>query len=80
MKLKLDSILLQGSHNINLLDDRFSCERLKFKLNKSDPLKVSVLEADIRQGHYLSCVVRKPGFRVSNQVRHKPGCTATKDG
>ena len=25
-------------------------------------------------------VVRKPVFRVSDQVRHKPGCTATEDG
>ena len=24
--------------------------------------------------------MRKPVFRVSDQVQHKPGCTATKDG
>ena len=28
---------------------------------------------------YLSLVVRKPVFGVSDQVRHKPGCTATED-
>ena len=28
----------------------------------------------------LSLVVRKPVFRVFNQVPHKPGCTATEDG
>ena len=28
----------------------------------------------------LSLVVRKPVFGVSDQVRHKPGCTATEDG
>ena len=28
----------------------------------------------------LSLVVRKPVFEVSDQVRHKPGCTATEDG
>ena len=28
----------------------------------------------------LSHVARKPAFRVSDQVRHKPGCTATEDG
>ena len=33
-----------------------------------------------RCGDYMSLVVRKSGFRVSNQVRHKPGCTATDDG
>ena len=29
---------------------------------------------------YKSLVVRKPVFGVSNQVRHKPGCTATEAG
>ena len=29
---------------------------------------------------YLSLVVRKPVFGVSDQVPHKPGCTATEDG
>ena len=28
---------------------------------------------------YMSLVVRKPVFEVSDQVRHKPGCTATED-
>ena len=28
----------------------------------------------------MSLVVRKQVFGVSDQVRHKPGCTATKDG
>ena len=30
--------------------------------------------------HHMSLVVRKPVFGVSDQVRHKPGCTATDDG
>ena len=30
--------------------------------------------------HYLSLVVRKPVFGVSDQVRQKPGCTTTEDG
>ena len=29
---------------------------------------------------YVSLVVRKPDFGVSDQVPHKPGCTATEDG
>ena len=29
---------------------------------------------------YLSLVVRKPAFGVSDQVRHKLGCTAIEDG
>ena len=28
---------------------------------------------------YLSLVVRKPVFGISDLVRHKPGCTATED-
>ena len=28
---------------------------------------------------HMSLVVRKPVFRVSDQVRHKPGYTATED-
>ena len=28
----------------------------------------------------MSPVLRKPVFGVSDQVRHKPGCTATQDG
>ena len=28
----------------------------------------------------MSLVVRKPVFGVSDQVRHKPDCTATEDG
>ena len=33
-------------------------------------------------GHLLkmSLVVRKPFYGVSDQVRYKPGCTATEDG
>ena len=29
---------------------------------------------------HLSGVARKPVFGVSDQVRHKPGCTTTEDG
>ena len=31
-------------------------------------------------GQQMSLVVRKPVFGVFNQVRYKPGCTATEDG
>ena len=37
-----------------------------------------------KKDHYLtgnmSGIARKPVFWVSDQVRHKPGCTATEDG
>ena len=33
----------------------------------------------VRYEDTMSLVVRKPVFRVSDQVRHKPDCTATED-
>ena len=36
-------------------------------------------EAEVILFH-MSLVLRKPVFGVSDQVRHKPGCTATEDG
>ena len=33
-----------------------------------------------RSGIYMSLVVRKPVFGVSDQVPHKPSCTTTQDG
>ena len=30
--------------------------------------------------YLMSLVVRKPVFRVSDQVQHKMGCTVTQDG
>ena len=32
------------------------------------------------KGFFLDEVLRKPGFGISDQVRHKPDCTATEDG
>ena len=34
----------------------------------------------LKTKHDMSLVVRKPVFGVSDQDRHKPGCTATEDG
>ena len=33
-----------------------------------------------RNLYHMSLVLRKPVFGVSDQVRHKPGCTAIEDG
>ena len=44
---------------------------------------VPLWKANIIMGKFvfhLSLVVRKPVFGVSDQVRHKPGCTATEEG
>ena len=38
------------------------------------------LAAGLMISRDMSLVVRKPVFGVSDQVRHKPGCTATEDG
>ena len=40
------------------------------------PIKIEALECS---QHYMSRVIRKPVFGVSDQVRHKPGCTATEE-
>ena len=33
-----------------------------------------------KKGIYMSCIIRKPVFRVSDQFVHKPACTTTEDG
>ena len=38
------------------------------------------LEANLLEYGFMSLVVGKPVFGVSDQVPHKPGCTATEDG
>ena len=47
----------------------------------TDPLEMHVwkCEQTPAQSH-MSLVVRKPVFGVSDQVRHKPGCTIIEDG
>ena len=39
-------------------------------------------DSDTQPKHrdHMSLVLRKPVFGVSDQVPHKPGCTATEDG
>ena len=41
-------------------------------------LKLEISDLEIRKN--LSLVVRKPVFKVSDQVLHKMGCTVTEDG
>ena len=45
----------------------------------SSLMKVT-LEAQKHRNYELRLVVRKPVFEVFDQVRHKPGCTATEGG
>ena len=54
----------------------------------SSDLTVLALKMQINMRHliekpalcYMSRIMRKPVFWVSDQIRHKPGCTATEDG
>ena len=53
-------------------------------LSHASPVEQVVEDLVVKVGseymYYFSLVVRKPVFGVSDQVRHKPGCTATEDG
>ena len=52
----------------------------KYKESKTELMKLCGVGAKVRTTKlYLSLVVRKPVFGVSDQVRHKPGCAATDD-
>ena len=58
-------------------------ERKSAERRRKDKLKKGILS---RKKHcecpflHMGLVVRKPVFGVSDQVRHKLGCTATEDG
>ena len=41
---------------------------------------LSIVISAIETRDIMSLVMRKPLFGVSDQVRHKAGCTATEDG
>ena len=55
-----------------------SCQNVLVSL-RVDCMKIHRQPVISFQDH-LSLVVRKPVFGVSDQVRHKPGCTTTEDG
>ena len=55
----------QACMNVNLVNDVHNVAHTGF-------LKMML--------YYMSLVLRKPVFGVSDQVRHKLGCTATEDG
>ena len=51
-----------------------------YTCNYSFSALMLLLETHSRCGDYMSRVVRKPVFELSDQVRHKPGCTTTEYG
>ena len=60
-----------GTH-VDLIGTKSTKQTVKSKQAKSSSSQ--------KHRYYLSLVVRKPVFGVSDQVPHKPGCTATEDG
>ena len=49
---------------------------------KTDQIRWLLLKANpcLAGAHIVCLDLRKPVFGVSDQVRHKPGCTATENG
>ena len=39
-----------------------------------------LISSEFKFSYHMSCVARKHVFGVSDQVRHKPGCTTTEHG
>ena len=48
-------------------------------VNRKDRENLHTRSSGLKKNH-MSLVVRKPVFGVSDEVRHKRGCTATEDG
>ena len=58
-----------------------TCKKNCCQLNPStESIDSFIVSVDSKYHYHLSLVMRKPVFGVSDQVRHKPGCTVTEDG
>ena len=55
------------------------CTYKVFFLRKNNNNLTHIVIFFLKHCTYMSLVVRKPVFGVSNQVRHKPGCTTTEE-
>ena len=53
-------------------------DSVKLEANKGD-MSYFYKQEEVNIFH-MSLILRKPVFGVSDQVQHKPGCTATEDG
>ena len=71
------SSVLNPGHKYFLLVDTGTTWEQSRELNKFCAELLKKLKG---MSFCLSRMVRKPVFRVSDPVRHKPGCTATEDG
>ena len=75
---------------LNQGDERVICQEIEwFAMGNDNKTTISFWHQTkhITEGvmfspkqYTMSLVVRKPVFGVSDQVRHKPGCTAAEDG
>ena len=73
-----DDIFVCATPNIVVLSGELKNEHVL--CNLGDKGLLASAYDDKKHQLNLSLVVRKPVFGVSDQVRHKPGCTATEDG
>ena len=69
-------VLRQLNDSRTQLEELWAARKLKLDLC----LQLRLFERDAVEVRKLSRVTRKPGFGFSDQVGHKPCCTATEDG
>ena len=71
-----------STHNIGFYED---LKKIIFELSSNTHLISSAAQYLQRmllwgnKQHYLSRIMRKPVYGVSDQVRYKPGCKAAED-
>ena len=78
-RLSVSSLLYQMIGDVYELQNENKMMKEKIEMLESG---LESLESELETSHKgkMSLVVRKPVFGVSDQVRYKPGCTATEDG
>ena len=81
MSLTWLETLKMCSHDAAHFNDIVFINSYKIKVGHGSSVgSMQDLNASGPEIDHRSLVVRKPVFGVSDQVRHKPGCTATEDG
>ena len=70
----------KGASNALLMRSTIRTILTKFRLIAVECISTSTHHVCFEAKSYFSRLVRKPVLVVSDQVRHKPGCTITEDG
>ena len=75
-------MLLRGASNALLLRSTILKILTEFRLIAVECrcISTSTHHVSFEEKSYFSRLVRKPVLVISDQVRHKPGCTITEDG